>query len=65
VADDPHYSPQEFLQRMDAGDFDGNLYVETKKLSKEQLWELAMILLDRSAKPRLPIPTKLSAGNFI
>ena len=50
---------------MDAGDFDGNLYVETKKLSKEQLWELAMILLDRSAKPRLPIPTKLSAGNFI
>jgi hypothetical protein len=41
------------LQRMDAGDFDGNLYIELKKLSKEQLWELAVILLERSAKPRL------------
>jgi len=57
VADDPHYSPQVFLQRMDAGDFDGNLYIELKKLSKEQLWELAVILLERSAKPRLrPLP---------
>jgi hypothetical protein len=53
VADYPHYSTQEFLQRMDAGDFDGTLYVELKKFSKEQLWELAVILLERSAKPRL------------
>jgi len=43
---------EDFLKRMDAGEFDGNLHVELKKLSKEQLSELALILLDRSAKPR-------------
>jgi len=53
LADNTRYSTQEFLQRMDAGEFDGNLYIELKKFSKEQLWELAAILLQRSAKPRL------------
>jgi hypothetical protein len=65
VADDSRYSPQEFLQRMDAGDFDSNLYIELKKLSKEQLWELAVILLERSAKPRVrPLP-RLSARALV
>ena len=50
---------------MDAGDFDGNLYIELKKLSKEQLWELAVILLERSAKPRVsPLP-RLSARALV
>jgi hypothetical protein len=44
---------EDFLERMDAGDFDGNLHVEIKKLSKEQLSALAAILLKRSGKPRL------------
>lgn len=43
----------DFLQKMDAGDFDANLHIELKKLSKEQLSALAVILLKRSAKPRL------------
>jgi len=43
---------EDFLKKMDAGDFDGNLYVELKTLSKEQLSQLALILLERSAKPR-------------
>ena len=43
---------EDFLKKMDEGDFDGNLHVELKKLSKEQLSELAVILLERSAKPR-------------
>ena len=50
---------------MDAGDFDGNLYIELKKLSKEQLWQLAVILLERSAKPRVrPLP-RLSARALV
>lgn len=54
-----------FLQRMDAGDFDGNLYVEIRKLSKEQLSALAVILLKRSTKPRLRVATQLSAGALV
>jgi len=65
VADDPRYSLQEFLQRMDSGDFDRNLYIELKKLSKEQFWELAVTLLERSAKPRVrPLP-RLSARALV
>ena len=65
MADDPRYSLQEFLQRMDSGDFDRNLYIELKKLSKEQFWELAVTLLERSAKPRVrPLP-RLSARALV
>jgi hypothetical protein len=65
LVDDPRYSPQEFLQRMDSGEFDDNLYIELKKFSKEQLWELAVILLGRSAKPRVrPLP-RLSARALV
>jgi hypothetical protein len=35
---------------MDAGHFDSNLSAEIKKLSKEQLEELAEILLERDVK---------------
>jgi hypothetical protein len=49
----PYKTTEDFLKRMDAGDFDGDLHVELKKLSKEQLSELALILLERSGKPRL------------
>ena len=58
-----------FLRRMDAGDFDGNLHVEIKKLSKEQLSALGVILLRRSATPRAKpcprLPGPLSAGTLI
>jgi hypothetical protein len=52
MPDDTYTTPQDFLKRMDTGEFDGNLHVEIKKLSKDQLSELALILLERSAKPR-------------
>jgi hypothetical protein len=45
---DDCYSVQELLQKMDAGDFDGNLQSEIKKLSKEHVEELAQILLARA-----------------
>jgi len=51
VLDVTYPTIEDFLERMDAGDFDGNLHVEIKKLSKEQLSALGVILLDRSAKP--------------
>jgi len=47
---DDCYSPQELLQKMDAGDFNGNLQSEIKKLSKEQLEELAQIPLERGRR---------------
>jgi hypothetical protein len=52
VPDVTYPTTEDFLERMDAGDFDGNLHVEIKKLSKDQLSELALILLERSGKPR-------------
>lgn len=48
---------EDFLRRMDAGDFDGDLHIELKTLSKEQLSELAEILLKRSAEPRKRVAT--------
>ena len=53
MPDVTYKTTEDFLKRMDAGDFDGNLHIELKKLSKEQLSQLALILLERSAtKPR-------------
>lgn len=65
MADLTYPTTEAFLRRMDAGDFDGGLHVEIKKLSKEQLSALAVILLERSAKPRMPVATRLSAGTLI
>ena len=58
MPDVTYKTTDDFLSRMDAGDFDGNLYAELKNLSQEQLSQLAIILLERSAKPR---PRKQSA----
>jgi hypothetical protein len=44
--------PQDFITKMDAGDFDGNLIIELGKLTKDQLEELALILADRDGKRR-------------
>ena len=58
-----------FLRKMDAGDFDGNLHVEIRKLSKELLSELGVILLKRSTKPRAKLrlrsPGPSSAGTAV
>ena len=40
---------EDFLRRLDAGELDKSFYIELKKLSQEQLSELAEILLKRSA----------------
>ena len=48
--DDRHYSPEEFLKRMDAGDFDGHLHAELDKLSKEELSEVARALMEQEDK---------------
>jgi hypothetical protein len=43
-------TPGEFLKRMDAGEFDGKLYVELQKLTKDQLIKLAAVLLYRDGQ---------------
>ena len=48
--EDLHYPPEEFLKKMDAGDFDGNLHSEIEKLSSAEVLELAQILIDREKK---------------
>ena len=45
-------SPKDFLKKMDAGDFDGNLVNEINKLSREHLDEIVQILMERDARPR-------------
>jgi hypothetical protein len=50
VDEDRHYSPEEFLKKMDAGDFDGNLHSEIKKLSAAEVFALAQIIIDREKK---------------
>ena len=47
MADDPYKTAQDFLQKMDAGELDGNLHIETKKLTSEQLDEVAQVLMAR------------------
>lgn len=46
MAENRQFSPQDFLKRMDAGDLDGRLRSELKKLSDEELSEL-MVLMKR------------------
>jgi|KBSMisStaDraftv2_1062788.scaffolds.fasta_scaffold482226_1 hypothetical protein len=40
---------QDFLSKMDAGDFDQNLSTEIKKLSKQQLEEVVELLIKRDS----------------
>ena len=40
-------SPQDFIQKMDSGELDGNLASEIKKLTREQLEGIAQILVER------------------
>jgi hypothetical protein len=47
-AGDEHEAIQDFLAKMDAGDFDDDLHEELKKLSMEQREELARILIERN-----------------
>jgi hypothetical protein len=41
----------DFLKKMEAGDFDGNLTSEIKKLSQEQLGEIADVLMEQDSDP--------------
>jgi hypothetical protein len=52
LPDKTYTSAEDFLQRMDAGEFDGNLGTEIKKLSREQLEQLAHALMERDQKRR-------------
>jgi hypothetical protein len=45
-------SQQDFLEKMDAGDLDGNFIGELKKLTREQLEEVAQALADRESQKR-------------
>ena len=42
---------QDFMQRMDSGELDGELANEIKKLTGEQLAEIVQILMERDARP--------------
>ena len=52
MPDDVYKSTQDFLDRMDSGELDRSLPTEIKKLSKEQLEELAQILVSRNTTLR-------------
>ena len=45
-------SVQDFLDKMNAGDLDGNFASELKKLTQEQLRQVAEALMDREEKRR-------------
>ena len=51
-ADQNDLSPEEFLVKMDAEEFDGNIAGAIKKLPNEHLERIANILMDRQAKQR-------------
>ena len=46
-ADDDYKTVQDFLEKMDSGELDGIFTNEPKKLTKEQLEQLAQILVNR------------------
>jgi hypothetical protein len=58
--DNDFKSPQDFIQKMDSGELDGNLASEIKKLTREQLEGIAQILTERDARSR-----RTSAGTQI
>jgi hypothetical protein len=50
VPNDRYESTHHFLEKMDSGELDRSLLSELKKLTREQLEELASILMERSDK---------------
>jgi len=48
--DHKYDSFQDFLSRMDSGELDGQFTTELKKLSREQLEQLAHVLAERDEK---------------
>jgi len=51
-SDNESKNPLDFLRKMEAGAFDGNLVAELKKLSREEIEEVARVLMERDAKRR-------------
>jgi hypothetical protein len=49
---DKYDSFQDFLTKMDSGDLDGHFSLELKKLTKEQLEQVANVLAERDEKRR-------------
>jgi len=47
----PYKSAEEFLARMDVGELDANFSEELRKLTRDQLEEVAHILYKRVASP--------------
>lgn len=52
VPAEAYESVQDFLDKMNAGDLDGNFASELKKLTQEQLRQVAEALMDREEKRR-------------
>ena len=52
LSDETYESHHDFLRRMDAGEFDGTLSTEMKKLSSQQLEEVAKALAARDVAKR-------------
>lgn len=52
MAANKYESAQDFLAKTDAGELDGQFAAEIKKLSKEQLEQLAQALVEREAQRR-------------
>lgn len=49
-ANGPYTTPQDFLNRMDLGHFDRRLHEEVEKLTREQLEEVAHLLIERQTR---------------
>ena len=52
VQHDQYDSAHEFLEKMDTGELDNKFSSELKKLSKEQLDQVAQVLAERDEKRR-------------
>ena len=53
-ANNGYTTPEDFLQKMDNGDLDGNLVSEIQKLSPVQLEEVASTLMKRETAAKDP-----------
>ena len=51
MSDYVYKSAAEFISKMDSGVFDGSLTAEVKKLSSEQLEQIALLLVERYPLP--------------
>ena len=50
MADENYSSTQEFIDKLDAGELDGNIVAEVCRLTDRQRDELLLILIERSHK---------------